>query len=91
MLLTEALMLPVPNGLSTQSAALTEPMAVALHAVGLAELSARDVPQVVGCGPIGLAVIAVLKMRGARPIVAADYSPLASAEAQAMILIDFSL
>jgi threonine dehydrogenase-like Zn-dependent dehydrogenase len=30
---------------------------------------------VIGCGPVGLAVIAALKIRGLHPIVAADYSP----------------
>ncbi|MBM7061842.1 zinc-binding dehydrogenase [Pseudomonas sp. UL073] len=64
----------VPNGLSNELAALTEPMAVALHAVNQANVSVRDVPLVIGCGPIGLAIIAVLKMRGLQPIVAADFS-----------------
>jgi threonine dehydrogenase-like Zn-dependent dehydrogenase len=76
MLLTESLLLPVPNGLTPQHAALTEPMAVGLHAVEKARLSADDVPLVVGCGPVGLAVIAALKARDARPIIAADYAPL---------------
>ena len=76
MLLTEALLLPVANGLSTERAALTEPMAVGVHAVEMARLAADDVAVVIGCGPIGLAVIAALRARGVRPIIAADYSPL---------------
>ena len=32
-------------------------------------------PLVIGCGPVGLAVIAALKLKGLHPIVAADYSP----------------
>jgi threonine dehydrogenase-like Zn-dependent dehydrogenase len=75
MRLTEALLLEVPNGLSTERAALTEPMAVGLHAVEKARLEKDDVPLVIGCGPVGLAVIAALRMKGARPIVAADFSP----------------
>src|SRR5258706_10631955 len=74
MRLTEALLLPVPNGLSTEHAALTEPMAVGLHAVAKARLEPDDAPLVIGCGPVGLAVIAALRLRGARPIVAADFS-----------------
>ncbi len=74
MRLQEALLLPVPNGLATEHAALTEPMAVGLHAVAKARLDPDDVPLVVGCGPVGLAVVAALKLRGAAPIVAADYS-----------------
>jgi threonine dehydrogenase-like Zn-dependent dehydrogenase len=74
MRLTEALLLPVPNGLSTEHAALTEPMAVGLHAVAKARLEPDDAPLVIGCGPVGLAVIAALRLHGARPIVAADFS-----------------
>ena len=90
-LLTERLLLPVPNGLSTDRAALTEPMAVGLHAVEMARLDGDEVPLVIGCGPVGLAVISALRLKGARPIVAADFSParrrLAAAQG-ADILID---
>lgn len=75
MLLQEQLLLPIPNGLPPHLAALTEPMAVGLHAVEAAALAPDDVPLVIGCGPIGLAVIAALKLKGASPIVAADFSP----------------
>jgi threonine dehydrogenase-like Zn-dependent dehydrogenase len=75
MRLTEGLLLEVPNGLSTEHAALTEPMAVGLHAVEKARLEKDDVPLVIGCGPVGLAVIASLRLKGVRPIVAADFSP----------------
>ncbi len=75
MRLTEALLLEVPNGLSTERAALTEPMAVGYHAVQKARLTPDDAPLVIGCGPVGLAVIAALKLKGQHPIVAADFSP----------------
>ena len=74
MRLSEALLLPVPNGLSTDHAALTEPMAVGVHAVARARLQPDDAPLVIGCGPVGLAVIAALRLHGIRPIVAADFS-----------------
>jgi threonine dehydrogenase-like Zn-dependent dehydrogenase len=70
----ESLMLPVPNGLPAQTAVLTEPMAVALHAVRRAEMSRRTPAIVVGCGPIGLAVISVLKAAGVRLVCASDPS-----------------
>ena len=76
MVLMEALLLPVPNGLPTERAALTEPMAVGWHAVAKANLAADDVALIIGCGPIGLAVITALKARGVRPIIAADFSPM---------------
>jgi len=74
MRLTEGLLLEVPNGLSTEHAALTEPMAVGLHAVEMARLAKDDVPLVIGCGPVGLAVVASLRLKGVRPIVATDFS-----------------
>jgi threonine dehydrogenase-like Zn-dependent dehydrogenase len=74
MRLSEALLLEVPNGLATEDAALTEPMAVGVHAVAKARLEPDDAPLVIGCGPVGLAVIAALRLRGVRPIVAADFS-----------------
>ena len=74
MRLTEALLLPVPNGLGPEHAALTEPLAVGLHAVNKARLSPDDAPLVIGCGPVGLAVIAALRLHDVRPIVAADFS-----------------
>ena len=75
MRLTESLLLAVPNGLATEQAALTEPMAVGVHAVNKARLAPGDTALVVGCGPVGLAVIAALRVLGVRPIVAADFSP----------------
>jgi threonine dehydrogenase-like Zn-dependent dehydrogenase len=84
MTLSAALVLPVPNGLSTEHAALTEPMAVGVHAVAKARLEPDDAPLVIGCGPVGLAIIAALKLRGAEPIVAADFSPMRRALAERM-------
>lgn len=70
----ESLMLPVPNGLSEDIAALTEPMAIAWHAVRRGEVGKRDVAVVIGCGPIGLAVICALKARGVRTVIASDFA-----------------
>jgi len=53
---------------------LTEPMAVAWHAVRRGEVGRRSVAIVIGCGPIGLAVILLLKAKGVRTIVASDFS-----------------
>jgi threonine dehydrogenase-like Zn-dependent dehydrogenase len=75
MLVQESLMLAVPNGLSPDLSVMTEPMAVAWHAVRRSEVRKRDVAIVIGCGPIGLAVICMLKARGVRTIVASDPSP----------------
>ena len=50
-------------------------MAVGLHAVEKARLAKEDVSLVIGCGPVGLAVIAALRLKGVAPIIAADFSP----------------
>jgi len=89
--LADRLLLEVPNGLSAEHAALTEPVAVGWHAVQLARLAPDDVPLVIGCGPVGLAVIASLKIKGVHPVIAADFSPARRALAERMgadIVID---
>ena len=74
MVLTEQLLQPVPDSLSTELAAMAEPVSVGIYYVRAAEVTASDIPLVVGCGAIGLAMIMALKLTSARPIIAADYS-----------------
>lgn len=91
MILSEALLLEAPNGLPTDQAAMTEPFAVGAHAVAKAKLDKDSVSLVVGCGPVGLAVIAGLKAAGHGPVIAADYSPRRRAAAERLgadIVID---
>jgi threonine dehydrogenase-like Zn-dependent dehydrogenase len=83
LLVQESLMLAVPNGLDADVAALTEPMAVAWHAVRRSDIGRRDLAIVIGCGPIGLGVILMLKAKGVRTVVASDYSPARRALASA--------
>jgi threonine dehydrogenase-like Zn-dependent dehydrogenase len=74
MLVEESLTEAVPNGLPVQVATLTEPMAVAWHAVRRGEVKKRTVAVVIGCGPIGLSVICMLKANGVRTVIASDFS-----------------
>ena len=74
MLLSALLLLPVPNGLDLKHAALTEPMAVGLHAVNKSNIAPGETALVLGCGPIGIAIIAALRARGVENIVASDFS-----------------
>lgn len=74
LLVERSLTFAVPNGLSPQIAALTEPMAVGWHAVRRGEVKKGDVAIVIGCGPIGLAVICMLKAHGVRTVIASDFS-----------------
>jgi threonine dehydrogenase-like Zn-dependent dehydrogenase len=84
MLLSAPMLQEVPNGLDFRLAALTEPMAVGLHAVNRSGIEAGDGALVLGCGPVGLAVIAALKLRDIEPIVATDFSPARRALAVTM-------
>ena len=73
--LNEMLGLKVPSGVSAKMAAMTEPLAVGVHAVAKSGITGNDAALVLGLGPVGLACIAELKMRGIGPIIAADFSP----------------
>ena len=75
MLLAPTALVPVPNGLAPHMAALTEPVAVGLHAVNQSSAAQGRAAIVVGAGPVGLAIIASLKLVGAEPIIATDLSP----------------
>ena len=76
MVLDASRALPVPNGLDPRLAALTEPMAVGLHAVNASWVDQTKSAVVLGCGPVGLAIIAALTLRGVPLVVAADFSPV---------------
>jgi 2-desacetyl-2-hydroxyethyl bacteriochlorophyllide A dehydrogenase len=84
MVLSDMLTIDVPNGLDPRHAALTEPMAVGVHAVHRAGVTKASSAVVLGCGPVGLAVIAALRLEGVEAIVAADYSPARRALATTM-------
>lgn len=62
----------LPDGLGLREAALAEPAGVAMHAVARAgEVRGRRA-LVIGSGPIGALIVAVLKRAGATEIVAVD-------------------
>jgi len=74
MVVNELMASKVPAGLPARLAAMTEPLAVGIHAVAKSGIASGDAAIVIGLGPVGLAVIADLKMRGIGPIVGADFS-----------------
>jgi threonine dehydrogenase-like Zn-dependent dehydrogenase len=59
-------------------------MAVGLHAVNKSFITPREGALVLGCGPVGLAVIAALRLKGVETIVASDFSPARRALATTM-------
>ncbi len=66
----------IPEQVSDVQAAMVEPVAVALHAVSRAGVSAGQSVAVIGAGMIGLLVVQVLKAKGAYPVTAVDIDPL---------------
>ncbi|MBH0131151.1 L-idonate 5-dehydrogenase [Salinibacterium sp. NK8237] len=73
----------LPSSLELREAALVEPASVAWHAVSRAGDVRGKRALVIGAGPIGALIVAVLKRAGASEIVAVDMfaGPLATAQA----------
>lgn len=67
--------LAIPEGLPYDIAAMTEPLAVALHGVNRMQLKPGNKAVVFGCGPIGLGMVLWLVDRGITDVVALDLAP----------------
>jgi L-iditol 2-dehydrogenase len=65
---------PLPDGLSFEVAALTEPLACVLHGIDACQLREGSDVVVYGAGPIGLLFVAALASRG-HPVTLADPNP----------------
>jgi L-iditol 2-dehydrogenase len=65
----------LPGELPFEHAALIEPFAIALHALGRSPVTLNETAVVVGCGMIGLAVIQAARLAGFGRIVAVDVAP----------------
>ena len=66
---------PLPDGMTDAEGALLEPLGVALHAVDLGHVRLASGAAVIGCGPIGLLIIGLLRLAGVSRVVAADPLP----------------
>ena len=66
---------PLPDQVSDVDGAMLEPLGVAVHSVDLGHLPFGGTAAVVGCGPIGLLLIQLLKVAGASRVLA--FEPLA--------------
>lgn len=64
----------VPDRLSMAFASFAEPVAIGVQACRRGEIAASEYVLILGCGPIGLALIEVVRSRGAHP-VAVDVMP----------------
>lgn len=65
----------VPDSLSSEAAALTEPLACALHAVDLSGVRPGDETLVLGAGPIGLLCADLLVTAGASSVLVSEPNP----------------
>ena len=71
----EHLLHPLPGNLTDADGAMLEPLGVAIHALDLGHVRLGAAAAVVGCGPIGLLLIQVLRAAGAGLIAAFDPLP----------------
>ena len=74
-LMSEVVAKQVEGDLPSELVAVADAMAVGWHYVKAAAITPKEVPLVIGCGAIGISVIAALKRLGIGPIVAADFKP----------------
>lgn len=65
----------IPDSLPDAHAALTEPLAVAVHTVRRSNMKVGDRVVILGGGPIGLMIGMIAKLAGARDIIVSDISP----------------
>jgi (R,R)-butanediol dehydrogenase/meso-butanediol dehydrogenase/diacetyl reductase len=80
---------PVGDAVSDEAAALTEPLAVALHALDRGGFRPAEDVLVVGFGPIGAAAAVLARALGGRPIVAeTSVERLAVAERQGYEVVE---
>jgi (R,R)-butanediol dehydrogenase/meso-butanediol dehydrogenase/diacetyl reductase len=69
------MLIPVPDGVDSQNAALAEAFSAALHAIKISRKE-KGSALVIGGGPIGLALVRLLKIIGFAPVVLSE--PLAA-------------
>lgn len=62
----------LPDILTDSESVMLEPLGVAIHAVDLAKIQIGMTVGVFGCGPIGLLVLQLARLAGARQIIATD-------------------
>jgi L-iditol 2-dehydrogenase len=81
---------PVSDNVDDVSAALLEPLGIAVHAVDLAKIRVANSVAILGAGCIGLSILQLVKLSGAQPIFVSDKFPwrLAVAEQWGAIAIN---
>ncbi len=62
----------IPENVTFEQAAMVEPVAVALHALSLAQMQVGESCLIVGAGMIGLFLVQAVSIAGASPVIAID-------------------
>ncbi len=75
---------PIPDTITDEAAAILEPLGVAIHTVDLGKIKPGMTVGVYGCGPIGLLTIQMARVAGASEIIATDILPHRLEAAKAM-------
>ena len=65
----------LPDAIDDASGAMLEPLGVAIHAVNLSHLKAKDTVSIHGAGPIGLLILQVARLRGAGQVFVSERLP----------------
>lgn len=63
---------PIPDKVSLEAAALIEPLAVSWHAVNVSPFKPGHNVLIVGGGPIGIGILQVLKLQGAKNVMVSE-------------------
>ncbi|MCL4297761.1 MAG: alcohol dehydrogenase catalytic domain-containing protein [Anaerolineae bacterium] len=66
---------PVPDSLDDVSAAMLEPLGIAIHAIDLAKIRVADSVAILGAGSVGLFILQLARLSGAQPIFVSDKFP----------------
>jgi len=74
--------IPLPEGVSLKVGALAEPLAVASHMIRISGFQKGQDAVILGAGPIGLALLLLLKSRGARKVIISEVTESRSRQAE---------
>ncbi len=82
---------PIPEMMNEATAALLEPLGIAIHAVDLARIRVANSVAILGAGCIGLSILKLVKLSGAQPIFVSDQFPWRLAEAERLGAIPINI
>lgn len=80
----DSMLVPLPENVSMEAAALVEPLATSLHALKKSHVQKGSSVLVLGAGMIGLGLVILLKLEGAGKIMVVEPSTIKAAKAAAL-------